>query len=192
MIHKVLVRSLFQHIQVFLQSGHFPTQFGNIGKLHQGMLDSIILSTYEDIKQHWAWYRSLRDPTCDRLPIGAINSKPAPSGCGPSATSTPTAETTCLDCNALVSLGGDYRKLYGKPWRNPGRLCSPLTPHQLSRLFYHRKRSGLSNVKHVLERVQLFTACFHCGSALQGNGNFGCRSNYCITMISVLDSVGGP
>ena len=47
-LHKVLVRPLFQPIQVLLQQRslpklHFPTQFGVISKLHQGTLDPPIL-----------------------------------------------------------------------------------------------------------------------------------------------------
>ncbi|XP_009891957.1 PREDICTED: opsin-3 [Charadrius vociferus] len=41
--------------------------FGAINKLHQGTLDPIIQIPYEAIKQHWAQYRSLEDPACDRL-----------------------------------------------------------------------------------------------------------------------------
>ncbi|KAK4828564.1 hypothetical protein QYF61_027533 [Mycteria americana] len=82
--HNVLVSPLFQPIQIFLQGGspfqsvHFPTQFGIISKLHQGTLDPIIQIAYEDIRQRWAQYRSLGDPTCDRLPVckGAIYHHP--------------------------------------------------------------------------------------------------------------------
>ena len=48
-LRKVLVSSLFQPTQVFLQGG---SSF-----------------TYEDTKQRWAQCGSLGDPTCDRLPV---------------------------------------------------------------------------------------------------------------------------
>ena len=56
-LQKVLVSPLFQPIQVLQEAGspfpsvHYPTQFGILGKIHQGTVDPVIKITYEDIKQ---------------------------------------------------------------------------------------------------------------------------------------------
>lgn len=141
----VLVNPLFQPIQAFLQGGspfwsvYFPTQFNIIGKLCQGTLDHIIQITSEDTKQYWTDFWSLEDPTCDRLSVwkGAICHHPL------GASAPPIAWTSYPDHNTSTSLGGG--KLCQKPWRNPGRQCPLLIPHQLSSSLCCRRWSGLSS-----------------------------------------------
>ena len=62
-----------------------------------------------------------------------------------SVSSSHTGRTTCPDHNTSFSLEGGCGKLYWKPWRNLGRQCLPLTPHQPSRVLCRRRQSGLSS-----------------------------------------------
>lgn len=61
---------------------------------HQGTVNPIIQITYQDLKQHWAPHRSLRDPTSGRFWFEKElrSSSSPPSGCSLSGRSPPTTE----------------------------------------------------------------------------------------------------
>lgn len=102
---------------------------------------------------------------------------PPSPGCVWVASSPSTAQTTCLDPNAPINLGGMSEKTYWKPWRQ----CPLLTPHQLSRSLCCQKVIRL--VKHDLPLVNpcwlFLTMCFIwlviaprkvCSPTFPGNG----------------------
>lgn len=64
-----------------------------------------------------------------------------------SASSPPTAQTTCLDHYMPASPGGGSGKLYWKFWSNPGGPWPPLTLHELSSTsLSHREQLVLSGL----------------------------------------------
>lgn len=79
------------------------------------------------------------DPTCGRLSVWKGDICHHPWG----ANAPPIAWTSCPDHNTSTSLGSG--KLRQKPWRNPGRQCPLLIPHQPSSSLCCRRWSGLSS-----------------------------------------------
>lgn len=146
-LHTVLVRPIFQSLLIFLQgdspfwSVHFPTQFG---KLANSVSVHLIPSCRPLIKVLNRTRRSI-DPWGTNLwQVARLKRTylPLSSGYSLADRSPPTAQTTCLEPHISVATGGDCGKQRQKRWRNPGRKCPPLAPHQPSWLLCPRRRPG--------------------------------------------------